>query len=279
MTSHVDFFAALDALLDSTGLPTDVDDVPTGAGRTRVTSWGPETAPATVLLHGHGATSGSWAPLVPHLARTQRLHAIDLIGDAGRSQADRPPRRPEDLFGWLDDVVRWTGRSRVGLVGHSYGAWLACSYALSRPEIVDRLVLVDPTNCFGSLSARYVLRALPFLLRPSPARWHSFLTWETAGTSVDRRWAEVAGLATSLPRARVVRPRRPTHDQLAGMSCPTLVLVADRGRAHDPAALARTAASYPAVTVAHLESASHHSIPAAQADQIAAAMLSHQGAT
>ncbi len=229
-----------------------------------------------VLLHGYGATSGSWVSLVPHLARSRRVHAVDLIGDAGHSHAADSLRRPEDLLGWLDEVVAWTGQSTVGLVGHSYGGWLACSYALSRPQKVHHLSLVDPTNCFSGLATRYVLRALPVLLRPSPARWKSFLSWEASDATLDARWVEVSSLATLLPRGRIIRPRQPTHRELTSLSCPTLVLVADRSKAHNPAALARSAAQYDAVTVTQLVAASHHSIPATHGEQIAAAILSHQ---
>lgn len=277
MTAQDAFLAALDALLASTGLPADLTDVPTTAGRTRITSWGPADAPAAVLLHGYGATSGSWVSLVPHLARSRRVHAVDLIGDAGHSHADHVLRRPEDLYRWLDEVVAWTGQSSVGLVGHSYGGWLACSYAVSRPSKVDHLSLIDPTNCFSGLAASYVLHALPLLLKPSPGRWKSFLAWEAAGTRLDERWVEVSSLATLLPHARFVRPRRPTHRELAGLSCPTVVLIADHSKAHKPAALARAANRYDAVTVTELTDASHHSVPAVQGDRIAAAILSHQG--
>ncbi|MET7278886.1 alpha/beta fold hydrolase [Kribbella sp. NPDC005582] len=277
MTAQDTFLAALDALLASTGLPADIADVPTTAGRTRITSWGPADAPAAVLLHGYGATSSSWVSLVPHLARSRRVHAVDLIGDAGHSQADHALRRPEDLYGWLDEVVAWTGQSSVGLVGHSYGGWLACSYALSRPSKVNHLSLIDPTNCFSGLAATYVLHALPLLLKPSPDRWKSFLAWETTGTSLDERWVEVSSLATLLPHARFVRPRRPTRRELADLSCPTLVLIAGRSKAHQPAALARAANRYDAIAVTELTDASHHSIPAVQGDRIAEAILSHQG--
>jgi len=277
VTAQDAFLAALDAQLASTGLPAEITDVPTTAGRTRVTSWGPADAPAVVLLHGYGATSGSWVPLVPQLANSRRVHLVDLIGDAGHSEADRPLRRPEDLFRWLDDVLTWTGRPSVGLVGHSYGGWLACSYALSRPQKVHHLSLVDPTNCFSGLATRYVLRALPVLLRPSPQRWKSFLHWEAAGARLDERWVEVSSLATLVPHAPIVRPRRPTPSELESLSCPTVVLIADRSKAHNPAAVARSAARYDAITVVHLADASHHSIPATQGDQVAAAILSPHG--
>ena len=60
----------------------------------------------------------------------------------------------------------------------------------------------------------YVLRALPALLRPSSARFKSFLLWEAQGVPVDPAWLELAGLAAEFPKARVVRPRRPSDAAL-----------------------------------------------------------------
>lgn len=267
------FFSALDAVLESAG-PFDTADVPTTAGATRVTSWGSASLPPLLLLPGYGATSGSWAGVAGRLAPFHRVHAVDLVGDVGRSVAEHPMRQPEDLHDWLDDVVSWSAADRgAGLVGHSYGAWLASSYVLARPGRVKTLTLVDPTDCFNRLSARYVLRALPVVLGPSPTRWHSFLNWETRGCSVDDDWAHLAGLATLLPARHVVRPRRPSPAEWRTSTTRTLVLLAEHSRAHNIKKIADVAGRYPQMTVEILFGASHHSVPAAQTDQISDAIL------
>lgn len=269
------FSRALDDLLESTGMPLERNDVTTTAGPTRVTSWGPTTGPALVLLHGHGATSGSWVRLVPHLADSWRVHAVDLVGDAGHSRVQRAPRRPSDLVEWLDDVVGWAAGGRsVALGGHSYGGWLATEYALHRPALVHGLLLVDPTDCFTGLSARYVLRALPLLVRPSPRAWRSFLAWETAGAHCDQDWAEVAALATRVRGSRVVRPRRPSPQALRELACRTVLVVADQSRAHDTARLVTGAADLFDVTVVHVD-ATHHSLPTARCEEMSAAVNMH----
>ncbi|MFE0751582.1 alpha/beta fold hydrolase [Gordonia sp. NPDC058843] len=68
-------------------------------GTTRVNIIGTAGTPPLILLPGGGATSMSWVNVVDRLARTRRVHALDLIGDVGRSRVSRPPQTTGDLAG------------------------------------------------------------------------------------------------------------------------------------------------------------------------------------
>lgn len=262
------FRAAYDALLDRWGVPVDQLTI---AG-THVNACGPLDAPALVLLAGHGATSPVWFTVAPRLAATHRVYAVDVPGDAGRSTA-APPRSVDDLMGWLTGVLDGLGVERVGLTGHSYGAWIALTYSIRHPSRVDRLALIDPTDCFVGLRLPYIARALPSLLRPSRKRIKSFLRWETQGLPVDDQWLELAGLAAEEPTAPFVRPKRPTVAELRSLQTAPLVFVADRSKSHNPGQLAeRVATLIPAATVVHLETATHHSLPVLHADDVAKAL-------
>ena len=158
-------------------------------------------------------------------------------------------------------------------MGHSYGAWLALTYTLRNPDRVDRLALIDPTDCFTGLRLPYIARALPSLLRPSRQRTRSFLRWETQGLPVDEQWLDLAGLAAEQPTAPVVRPKRPTDDQLRDLRPPLLVLVAARTKSHNPDRLTRQVTTLlPTATVVRLETATHHSLPALHADEVVKAL-------
>lgn len=258
------FAEAYDALLDRWGVPVDQLML----GRTHVNACGPRDAPPLVLLAGHGATSPVWFSVAPRLAEHYRVYAIDLPGDAGRS-AGPPPRTIDHLLTWLTGVLDALQADRPQLVGHSYGAWLALTYTLAHPDRVERLALIDPTDCFTGLRPAYVARALPMLLRPSQARYESFLRWETQGLPVDPDWVRLAGLATLEPTARPVRPRRPSD--LGRLQKDLLVIVADRSKAHIPDVLADRADAAGAVVV-RIEDATHHSLPALHADEVVKAV-------
>jgi len=160
---------------------TGAVDVPAPFGTTHVQVCGPPDAPPLVLLHGGGCTSASWFANAGALSRAHRVHAVDQPGDAGLSvPSGRPIRRPADFMAWLDGLLDGLGLESAAFCGHSYGAWLALSYALHAPGRVRRLALLDPTACFGGLAPGYRLRAVPLLARPAQARARAILTWESA---------------------------------------------------------------------------------------------------
>lgn len=260
------FFTAYDKVLAKWPEGTEHRTVPTPFGDTYVAVCGPVDAPPLVLLPGGGATAGSWFANVAEWARTRRVYAVDLIGEAGRSvpDASRPIRAVADLTGWLDALLDGLGvdaAASVDLGGHSYGAWIALHYALHAPHRIRRLVLVDPTQCFAGFRPGYLLHALP-LLRPSGRRTRAFLAWETGGIPLDADWLRLQEYAAEFPRAKPVTGPRPAPDALRALRLPVLVLLAGRGRAHDAGKVAARAAELlPDVRTAVLPGVSHHALP------------------
>lgn len=277
------FDLAYDAVLAHWPQGTTTAAVPTPYGATHVISHGPADAPPVVLLPGGGATATGWYGTAAALGATHRVHAVDLVGEPGRSVADpgRPIRTASDLTGWLDALLGALGISAerpVGLGGHSYGAWIALQYALAAPDRVGRLVLLDPTNCFTGFAPRFLLRALPVLLRPGAARTAAFLDWETGGAALDPDWRRLQVLAADVPTVRPVNGPRPTPERLTGLRPPTLVLLAGRSRTHDPYAVERKARA--AVPGGRLETemlpdVTHFALPVGAGPEAHARMARH----
>lgn len=258
------FSAAYDAVLARWPAGTTTSRLVTAHGTTHLISHGPEGAPPVLLLPGGGATATGWYALAAALGRTHRVHAVDLVGEPGRSVPEdgRPIRTADDLATWLTSLLDALELGSASLVGHSYGAWITLRYALKTPARVDRLVLLDPTNCFTGFSPRYVLRALPMLLRPTPARNAAFLRWETGGAELDPEWRHLGALAADFPTVRPVTGPRPTAAELSALKPPTLLLLAERSRAHDISTLAaRARAAVPGVETVTLPGATHHTLP------------------
>ncbi|MER6118191.1 alpha/beta fold hydrolase [Streptomyces sp. NPDC001743] len=242
---------------------TTCTDITTPWGSTRLNSYGPQDAPPLLLLPGGGATSTAWYAQAAELGRTHRVHAVDLVGEPGRSTVgERPIRTVDDLNGWLDALLDGLGAGPVALGGHSYGGWIALHYALHAPHRVRKLVLLDPTGCFAGFRPGYLLHALPMLLRPSAARTRAFLEWETGRAPLDPGWLRLREAAAAFPSARPVTGPRPSPEALRGLDVPALVLLAGQGRAQDATRVAAAVDRLlPHAETAVLPGVSHHALP------------------
>lgn len=258
------FLAAYDEVLASRWpAGTASTQVPTPYGTTHLNSYGPEGAPPLLLLPGGGATSTVWYAQAAALGRTHRVHAVDLVGEPGRSTVgERPIRTVADLHGWLGAVLDALGPGPAALCGHSYGGWIALHHALHAPHRVRKLILLDPTGCFAGFRPGYLLHALPMLFRPNAARTRAFLAWETGHAPLDPAWLRMREAAAGLPSARPVTGPRPSPEALRALGVPTLVLLAGQGRAQDATRAAAAAHRLlPEAETVVLPGVSHHALP------------------
>ena len=273
------FFAAYDEVLGQWPVPVESLDLVSQFGNTQVQACGSDDAPALVLLSGGGATSTVWFSNVEALSRDHRVYAIDLLGDVGRSvPRGRPVDRLDILMAWLDSVLDRLGLLGAALVGHSYGGQVALNYALHAPHRVRSLTLLDPTQCFAGLSPRYLFRAAPVVFRPSAGRMRSLIRWETRGDDVDPAWLRLVSLgAADFPKSKVI-VHRPEAERLGASTVPTLLLLAERSRAHNVDTVARNARKLmPRVLIKTLPGVSHHGLPIRNADDLNRAVLEFVG--
>ncbi|MCX4551781.1 alpha/beta hydrolase [Streptomyces sp. NBC_01387] len=100
--------------------------------------------PPVVLCHGG---PGLWDTLdeVAELLPDYAVHRWDQRG-CGRSEPSDGPYTVARSVQDLDDVRRHFGLARMALLGHSWGAQLALSYALEHPGRVSGLVYVSGTG-------------------------------------------------------------------------------------------------------------------------------------
>lgn len=265
-----EFAEAYDAVLRQWPVPVEQFDLPSAYGTTHVNACGPRDAPPLFLLHGVGATSTVWFANVGELSAAHRIYAVDIIGDAGRSVHDgKPIKAPGDLMDWLDTVLRGLDLESTDICGHSYGAWLALSYAVHAPGHVRRLALLDPTQCFAGFTAACLRRAVPQLLWPSAARTRSYLDWETGGAQLDPAWHRLMLLGAQFPKSKIVPGHKLSAQQLRTLEMPTLVLLAELSKTHDIRRVeANGRTSFGQAAFATLPGASHHTLPTKPAAEL-----------
>ncbi len=143
------FLSAYDALLSRWPDPHETITIASDFGSTSVIASGPAEAPPVVLIHAYQATSAEWIELARALSTERRVFAVDVNGDAGHSGTGaRAINATADMVEWLDTVMDELQLTSAEVCGHSYGAWIALTYAIERPARVGRVTLLDPTMCF-----------------------------------------------------------------------------------------------------------------------------------
>ena len=134
-------------------MQADVLRVPIGPGAMHVERFG-HGGTAVILIHGFGTSSFLWRNVAPSITDAgHTAYAIDLFG---HGESDRPV---DSDFGiaaqaeYLDAAMTALRVARGIIVGVDIGGDIALRLAATRPERVEKLVLVN-TPAFDELPSR-----------------------------------------------------------------------------------------------------------------------------
>nr|WP_265338682.1 alpha/beta hydrolase [Nodularia sp. LEGE 04288] len=105
--------------------------------------------PPLVLLHGVGDSAADWSWVLEDIGTRHRVLALDFPG-AGDSAKPRRDYSIDFLTQFLRDFLQILEIPRAVLVGNSLGGLIALRFALSNPEQVPALILVDSMG-FGQV--------------------------------------------------------------------------------------------------------------------------------
>ncbi len=98
-----------------------------------------------IMIHGLGSYAPAWKKNLPELSKQYRVIAIDLPG-YGKSSKDPHSGLMTFYAGVIADFIETLKLGPVNLAGHSMGGQISMILALERPELVKRLILVDPAG-------------------------------------------------------------------------------------------------------------------------------------
>lgn len=98
-----------------------------------------------ILIHGLGATKGSFLPTVAALAPSFRTIALDLPGFGDSYKPLSAPYHPPFFARAIIDVLDALELDRAHLIGNSLGGRVALEVGLRHPDRVGRLALLAPS--------------------------------------------------------------------------------------------------------------------------------------
>jgi pimeloyl-ACP methyl ester carboxylesterase len=275
-------------------------DLDAGEVRLRCALAGPSHGPLVVLLHGFPERGSVWRRVQEALARAgYRVAAPDLRGYGGSA---RPPGvEPYGIAHLVADVaglVAALGRERAHVVGHDWGGVIAWWTAMLRPDVVDRLGIVNAAHPVGYATA---LRTFAQVRRS----WYVFffqLPWLPETVLAVRDYSLVRGFfskdgiaagdiepcvdslkqpgarsaAIAYYRASVRGGFRGATPKPARIDAPTLVVWGDRDRFLVPSLADPPREWVPGVRVVRLPNATHWA-PIDAAGDVGERLLEHFG--
>jgi pimeloyl-ACP methyl ester carboxylesterase len=100
--------------------------------------------PPLLLLHGAFLTVESWGRLVPELARSRQVIAVELQGHGHTADVDRPlsfTQMAEDVAALLREIKV----ERTDVYGYSMGGTVALALAARHPGLVRKLIVQGST--------------------------------------------------------------------------------------------------------------------------------------
>ena len=160
-----------------------------------------------VLVHGLSGSSRWWRPVAAALEPDHEVHVVDLPRRASLAEAT------DWLASWLE-----THTGPAALAGHSMGGLLAASVAATRPQLVEKLVLVAPAGADQPSTRRaHVLPLVRAVARTRP-RVLAHLARDAMLTGPLTLWRWSGEVAAA------------TVDELGSIEAPTLVVWGERDR-------------------------------------------------
>lgn len=193
-----------------------------------------------LLLHGFGARSDIWLRVLKDLSKELRLIAPDLPCHGSSSQLPGKMRTVPLYREALEKFVDQVMPQRFSIMGSSLGGALAVMLTLSRPQKVNRLILLAASGLTPKLPGKTVRLYFPYVLgaylfAPSASRFRSFLTKGVFYDPkyIDDRWFQAlvpewkdrTRRSSLLATANCLRrPDASVAASLPKIGCPTLAL-------------------------------------------------------
>ncbi|MDR9485950.1 MAG: alpha/beta hydrolase [Sediminimonas sp.] len=172
-----------------------------------------------IVLHGAYMSIPSMGQIIPMLAETHRVYALEFQGHGRTEDIDRPityPALADDVAAFMEAVEL----PQADVFGYSMGAAAALQLAIRHPEKTDRLALASAA--FDETGWQEAFR--DFIPRMSPDM--------LADTPIAEEWRQLApnpdGFA-DLAKKLIELEKQPMHwkDEVKALDLPVLIIAGD----------------------------------------------------
>lgn len=198
-----------------------------------------------LFLHGIGGARGNWREQLQAAGNVMRCAALDLRG-YGDSTLGARQSIVDDYCADILRAAEVLGAKRLVLVGLSYGSWIATSFAMRHPEMLDGLVLSG--GCTGMSEAGpdereafRISREVPLNAGQVPADFAPAVVKVLAGPNASeqtkkRLYDSMAAIPAATYRDALVCFTNPLEKfDFARLTMPVLLMTGEHDRLAPPA--------------------------------------------
>lgn len=241
------------------------------------------TGKPVILIHGLGMDRHMWQGQVDGLSKRYRVITYDNIG---HGQTEKPPG-PYSLALFADlvrDVADKAGAERFALIGFSLGGMIAQTFALTHPERLGALVIMNAVYARTPEERAAVIARADAIDVEGPnatvdAAIERWLTPEFRKARPDVEALVRKRVTTNehRPYAAAYRVFAEADPELSGrlgaIQCPTLVITAEHDKGSNPRMAKQMAAEIPGAALKILPRL-RHLAPMEGVEEMNAALLS-----
>lgn len=230
------------------------------------------TGPTLLLLPGAGASVHTWRALIPELARTHHVIALDLPGQGFTQSPNASRSGLEETTADIAELARFEGWKIDTVIGHSAGA--AIALRLSQALGVGKVIGINPAldhfdgvagwlfPVLAKLLALNPLTASFFAFGASPSRARRLI--EGTGSRIDDEglsyYTRLTGDRAHVNGALQMMARWSLDDLLADLpeiDARVLFLTGENDKAVPPSVATRAAAQLPNAETRELSGLGH----------------------
>lgn len=224
------FYDLYDSTLKGWDFEYQSQYVNTQFGKTHVISAGNDNKPVIVLLHGFSGTSLIWYKTFKELHRKYKIYAIDIIGDANRSEMTVLMKKSEDWVIWLKEVCDSLNISNATFVGHSYGGFQSILFTMTYPQIVNKCLLISPYPSLFKPKLKLNLKFISLMISPSKDKATKFLSYCVAKDFIIEKYYSDLILTAFLNSIPIIPSNnyKLSYKSLNSISKPVLLAVGDQ---------------------------------------------------
>ena len=101
-----------------------------------------------LFIHGIGASLVGWRDIPDALSEHFHTISVDLIGFGGSEKPTTADYSIKGFSGFIFDFLQAIDvkDEKICIVGHSLGGYIALQFAFENKNIVEKLVLADPSG-------------------------------------------------------------------------------------------------------------------------------------